>query len=116
MYNLEFREKLVGLAIKWEGLDWLYVGKLRYMYDPELGRERAVSVALEDLNRRYKHLKFVEYDMNGADDVVNWEKVIWARKKHEFRKMIDEDGKEAPVRFVTIPRHKGDNISLIKLL
>ena len=61
-------------------------------------------------------MKFVEYDVNGADDVVNWEKVIWARKKHEFRKMIDEDGKEAPVRFVTIPRHKGDNISLIKLL
>ena len=42
--------------------------------------------------------------------------MIWARKKHEFRKMIDEDWKEAPVRFVTIPRHKGDNISLIKLL
>ena len=75
-----------------------------------------MSVALEDLNRRYQHLKFVEYDVNGPDDVVNWEKVMWARKKHEFRKMIDEDGKEAPVRFVTILRHKGDNISLMKLI
>ena len=47
VYNLEFREKLVGLAIKWEGLERLHVGKLRYMYDPVLWRERAMSVARE---------------------------------------------------------------------
>ena len=86
------------------------------MYDPELGRERAVSVALEDLNWRYKHLKFVEYDVNGADDVVNWEKMMWAGKKHEFRKMIIKDGKEALGRLITIPRNEGDNNSLKSLL
>ena len=31
-----------------------------------------MSVALEDLNKRYQHLKFVLYDVNGAVDVVNW--------------------------------------------
>ena len=36
-YDLDVREELVGLAIKWEGSDWLHVGKLEYMYDPELG-------------------------------------------------------------------------------
>ena len=51
-YNLEVREELVGLAIKAEGSDWLHVGRMEYMYDPELGRERAVSLALEDLNKR----------------------------------------------------------------
>ena len=36
-YDLDVREELVGLAIKWEGSDRLHVGKLEYMYDPELG-------------------------------------------------------------------------------
>ena len=113
-YGLEVREELVRLAIKDEGLDWLQVGKLAYKYDDEVGLDRAVSVALEDLNERHKDLKFVEYDVNGADDVVNNNKVAWAGKKHRFRKMNVRNGKEAPACFVTFLRDKHDNIGLMQ--
>ena len=76
-------------------MDWLQFGKLVYKYDSEVRQHRAVSVALEDVNKRYKHLNFVEYDVNGADDVANNQKVAWAGKKHKFRKMIVVNGKEA---------------------
>ena len=54
--------------------------------------------------------------MNGADNVVNWKKVMWARTKHEFRKMIIKEVKEAPGRFITMPRNEGNNNSLESLL
>ena len=54
--------------------------------------------------------------MNGADNVVNCKKVMWAGTKHEFRKMIIKAKKDAPSRFITMPRNEGNNNSLENLL
>lgn len=71
--SLNERKHLVEEALS--DLDWM-------------AWESAQGVSMHSLQTRWKHLKFIKFFMNGADDIFNGRKYQSCKKKHETRMVI----------------------------